>query len=337
MHHKQESWINAAKGIGVLLVILGHNLYKTSFSPCINQIIYSFHVPMFFVLSGYLQHDFECVGIFVRKKAKRLLIPFFLYSVVSFFSYGIEKIKTGDWAVTDALVNSLFIKGKIANNPLWFLIVLFFIIIAVALFRIPRWNIWLIVIACTASFLCSWILYELRDYTRLNYFGFNKTVLCFAFFLLGMTFHKIKIFDRPMILSTALVPLMLLGLGLDVFCGVFLNTKVSVYAFALGTSYLSFVLAAIGGSFFVLSLCKLCLDRDCWICEISTYSVLFLGTQYYVIYELYWKYIRVFNIEDTRAYDYAMLIVMAEYVLLFPRLYELLKKKCPALGILNGE
>ena len=150
---------------------------------------------------------------FFKKKGEKTVDTVYFVFGSKLFSYGIEKIKNGDWAVTEALVDSLFIKGKIANNPLWFLIVLFFIIIAVALFRIPRWNIWLMAMTCTASFLCSWILYELRNYTRFNFFGFNKTVLCFAFFLLGMIFNKIKIFDRPVILSTALVPLMLLQMS----------------------------------------------------------------------------------------------------------------------------
>ena len=63
------------KGVGILLVILGHCML---FENPINRIIYSFHMPLFFILSGYVYNikykDLQKEFIF--KKLKMLLYYF---------------------------------------------------------------------------------------------------------------------------------------------------------------------------------------------------------------------------------------------------------------------
>lgn len=46
--------IDIAKGIGIVLVIIGHTLPEKSF---FRQIIYSFHMPLFMILSGVVIGD----------------------------------------------------------------------------------------------------------------------------------------------------------------------------------------------------------------------------------------------------------------------------------------
>ena len=43
-------WIDCLKALGIYLVILGHTLKDSYLSVW----IYSFHMPLFFILSGYL-------------------------------------------------------------------------------------------------------------------------------------------------------------------------------------------------------------------------------------------------------------------------------------------
>ena len=49
MEHKSNRilWIDAAKGIGLLCVILGHLGV-----PYLSTLVYTFHMPLFFFLSG---------------------------------------------------------------------------------------------------------------------------------------------------------------------------------------------------------------------------------------------------------------------------------------------
>ncbi len=47
------NWLASAKGIGVILVVIGHFLASSNLVQ-LNKFIYTFHMPMFFAISGYL-------------------------------------------------------------------------------------------------------------------------------------------------------------------------------------------------------------------------------------------------------------------------------------------
>lgn len=44
------AWIDIAKGITIILVIIGH---VVPFDSATRNVIFSFHMPLFFILSGY--------------------------------------------------------------------------------------------------------------------------------------------------------------------------------------------------------------------------------------------------------------------------------------------
>jgi fucose 4-O-acetylase-like acetyltransferase len=48
---KRVAYIDIAKGIGIILVVMGHNDFAL-ISPFAHKLIYSFHMPMFFFMSG---------------------------------------------------------------------------------------------------------------------------------------------------------------------------------------------------------------------------------------------------------------------------------------------
>ena len=69
-------FVDNARGIAMLLVILGH--CQLSSDCTIEKLIYSFHMPLFFFLSGMFATSSNRVGNVwegVKKKAKRILIP----------------------------------------------------------------------------------------------------------------------------------------------------------------------------------------------------------------------------------------------------------------------
>ena len=49
---KRIEYLDIAKGVGILLVVLGHNDFEV-ISLFVQRLIYSFHMPLFFFLSGY--------------------------------------------------------------------------------------------------------------------------------------------------------------------------------------------------------------------------------------------------------------------------------------------
>ena len=51
MNSRRIVYIDIAKGIGILLVALAHADISL-FSPYLHQLIYAFHMPLFFLVSG---------------------------------------------------------------------------------------------------------------------------------------------------------------------------------------------------------------------------------------------------------------------------------------------
>lgn len=78
MSFKRVGWIDIARAIGIFLVIYGHFLDRDSY----RYLIYSFHIPLFFFLSGiifrYKTH--ENFFFFLRKNIKAILFPYFLFA-----------------------------------------------------------------------------------------------------------------------------------------------------------------------------------------------------------------------------------------------------------------
>lgn len=64
------------KGIALILMIYDHLVQ----APVgVSQFIYSFHMPLFFILAGIFANDISAIPSFkeyTRKNAKRLLLPY---------------------------------------------------------------------------------------------------------------------------------------------------------------------------------------------------------------------------------------------------------------------
>ncbi|MGG1754302.1 acyltransferase family protein, partial [Bacillus pumilus] len=76
--NKRLEWVDAAKGIGILLVVMAHVPIPDSFK----QFIYSFHMPLFFLLSGMMFRSSSRPALsFIQKKAKSLLLPYLYFSI----------------------------------------------------------------------------------------------------------------------------------------------------------------------------------------------------------------------------------------------------------------
>lgn len=75
--NKRLDWLDAAKGFGIILVIYAHidnSLLRT--------LIYTFHVPLFFFLSGFVYSNAGSFKDFFLKKAKALIVPYFVYGII---------------------------------------------------------------------------------------------------------------------------------------------------------------------------------------------------------------------------------------------------------------
>lgn len=74
------SHLDVAKGIGIILVFIGHLLSHDSY---IGLTIYSFHMPLFFTVSGVFAKTYKDQGFFtyLKKNIVHLLIPYIIFTL----------------------------------------------------------------------------------------------------------------------------------------------------------------------------------------------------------------------------------------------------------------
>ncbi|MCF2657191.1 acyltransferase family protein [Lacrimispora saccharolytica] len=75
------NWIDTAKGIGIVLVVIGHTRF---FPKAIIDMIFTFHMPLFFFLSGYV---FREKSNFYVAQIKQLLLKYVILSFAFSTSY----------------------------------------------------------------------------------------------------------------------------------------------------------------------------------------------------------------------------------------------------------
>ena len=138
MEKQRIEWLDFLKGIGIILVIVGHSfrdkmLMDSFIADFIYSIIYVFHMPLFFFLSGItLNTDIE-FKIFLKKRVKGLLIPLISFSVfqivVCEWLYGCVIAKNQSVAFVKDRIIGILVQGDGENiayaSELWFLSCLF--------------------------------------------------------------------------------------------------------------------------------------------------------------------------------------------------------------------
>jgi fucose 4-O-acetylase-like acetyltransferase len=119
--------IDVARGIGILLVVIGHNALFRDSAHALYEAIYLFHMPLFFFVSG-VTFRLTSAGEAVRKRARALLVPYFLMSAVAVAA------QAGDGArLLEELRGVLYGTGQtIRFVPLWFLPCLFLVSVSTA-------------------------------------------------------------------------------------------------------------------------------------------------------------------------------------------------------------
>ena len=171
-------YLDTLKGILIVLVILGHVIqanidsYQEVF---LFRFIYSFHMPLFFFISGFLTFRKSAKHGFIAKRARQCLIPFATWALLT------PLIKTGNFDMQQTLQTLLY-----PNNGLWFLYNLF---IYCALMECSeRWSskhikqeYWFAGIAL-ALFAASALLHTLLNATPLSWY--------LPFFALGYYVRK---------------------------------------------------------------------------------------------------------------------------------------------------
>lgn len=127
------AWIDIAKGLGIIFVVFGHLNFVTDIDYNIIRVIYMFHMPLFFFLSGYLYKKNTNLRGLIKNKFQQLMIPYFAsLFVLAPFSPMFKELYASNhvtFVMVMEVIGKLLFGGCYLFDEvgvLWFLPVMFF-------------------------------------------------------------------------------------------------------------------------------------------------------------------------------------------------------------------
>lgn len=184
MKDKRINYIDVARGLGIFLVMIGH----LDTGEVLHNLIYSFHMPFFFFLSGYLNKSTSDFKVLLYKKFKTLIVPYFFFGTLSIVIMLAIKIITNNPIefkhLHDIMRLSYYNGNPIPmNKVIWFLAVLFWV--EIFNYLLKKINVFIkIVVSCGIGYLLSFLL--VTNDLRLP-FGLDILPMALCFFLIGIT------------------------------------------------------------------------------------------------------------------------------------------------------
>lgn len=111
--NKRIDYFDIAKGIAMLCIIAGHLGIDR-----VNNFVFTFHVPIFFLISGYFMSDRLPMKEFVIKKVKQLMIPyaiawgFIAVGAVIFIAVWLHNMTDVVFTVLNQILSGLYGSGS---------------------------------------------------------------------------------------------------------------------------------------------------------------------------------------------------------------------------------
>jgi len=241
-------WVDYAKGMAIFLVVLGHalcgminaHLPVPRGSDYAIDWMYSFHMPLFFFLSGMFVLPALRKGLdrFVVHRMGHVLYCYVVWSVLNTLircSFGSYTNFRPEWSMLEQ-------SWRVPIGELWFLYVLLLYYAAFAIFytlKLPPWSALLLGVVCLALWQCQMV----------HVGGWNvlqKALEHFFYFALGACAGNIRWAPRLGAASSAVVSAVCFGVfSWSIYCRAFagpLKTPVALLGI-LGTVLAANVLA----------------------------------------------------------------------------------------------
>lgn len=306
--NKRMNWIDWMKAIGMYLIVYGH---YTSYG---HEFIYTFSVPLFFVISGFLFKKEESIRTFFKKNFYNLILPMLLMVILVEIRKNAPLILNGTFEVTKIPKICLgFLMGdQKVLGACWFIYTLF--VIKVILQITPTSKYLHIIISFIFSIAC--ICLAKHEIYLQN--AVANVFLSYPFFIIGLTLKKYKEslnkgFDRKKEIAMFLFFILVTSI-----CTEF-NGNVWVYLNDYGKSFILYIIGGFCGTAIIYMLCKW-LDnvKLSAVSTISNGSIVILGLHYYFI-----RYTKI-----TPSLDFCSALVL---LLLFVPVIKFCERYCPII------
>ena len=328
---KRLVWVDWAKAILIFLVVLGHS--GSIFSP----ILYLFHIPAFFFVSGYLcNYSRNETG--TLKSSRWMVYSILLYNLgfilinaiwANINGRGIFHAHSGTgWY--EILLRPLigifwcYYKTSEHTNPLlaqfwfvWVLIILKWLYRYIYPFSIK--NKFILVIGCICFAIVTY------HFNIRTFFYIDRTIIALPFFMLGNMSNEYQLFTSKIggvkgcnSATKAIISLVLL-IGCTILGKYSGNLGVDMFHFRMGNSVILYYILALAGTFSLILGCQ-ALPRVKIIELISTGTFLILAIHLIIV-----QYLQDIIPDPTR------IIIASGIVLACVPVIQLIKNICPLL------
>lgn len=240
----RDTSIDVARGIAIMLVVLGHNAALAGAAPGFVDALFLFHVPLFFLLSGLVQSP-HSMGVAFARLSGRLLLPF----LIAALAVGALKLMARGGSIGPLLAGIAWGTGQtLPWSHLWFLPALFLAQLTTqALRQLPggaaRWG------CVSAAALLLVLSVPMAAGPDLSALGFKAPVglpwsldllpVCVLFVCLGALLHETPAIrarlEQPLVAAAAVLLFALsLGARVDLNLREFAPAGVAVLAASSG-------------------------------------------------------------------------------------------------------
>ena len=189
----RDPQIDVMRGIAILLVIWGHSI--SGMENPVNRVILSFHMPLFFFISGLCYKERKIQKNNILQIIKSLVIPMITFSFISTAYYYVIDCVLIDCIINHNTINIFpkdvimhFIKGI----GTWFLCDMLYVKL-VSCF-VPLWNN---LLRRIINGVCLIIMFLISLYNIELPFYMSIFPFCFFFFLIGIEYRNSKYFKKP--------------------------------------------------------------------------------------------------------------------------------------------
>ncbi len=92
MNKKRELYLDIVKGMAIILVMIGHSTMANEYAPfghrsLIQHFIFSFHMPLFFIISGYFISATKPIFPYILLRNAKLILALLFYSLIKIVFY----------------------------------------------------------------------------------------------------------------------------------------------------------------------------------------------------------------------------------------------------------
>lgn len=269
-------WIDWAKVIGIYLVVLGHLPLNAN----IVTFIYSFHIPLFFFLSGYLYKVPDCIKSNFRYNICSLIIPYLLLYCI-YWIYPIAKgLINNTFGWTEHIIKPFYglclgngYSGTdyvMLNIPLYFLIALFWVRVLFYFYD------HIIVCFKVITILGCLVFIYVENKIGIDfYFSIDSAIMAFPFFAIGNLLSQKKMLICFTAAKWKVLLLFIVTIFLEFFCAC-INGRVDINHCLYGLNLFLFYISAIVGILMVIAFCSLWV-RQAFIQTLSNGTMLVIA------------------------------------------------------------